>query len=270
MKPRRAAALVLVFVLALGTPVPARASIFGEENVILGNILAQEVKDSLQLAEAVVTIRQTLGVMRDAAAFARNAVQTVQNIALIVKDPVGWLKANAIQFAHAWPELQDLQTDVVAIKEMMRSMGDPMHYDPWAFAHMLQDLRETQKGAYELVVRAVDQWGISSVHDEMLAQLREDQQRAAKVISEIAEASLIGQMTPQAAASYSAKSAAITAKATVELAAIQQEILRIMKLRLIGEVEDINRARVLYHDGAKKNLEMIPDDWNLPTTLEVR
>ncbi|MFC1609855.1 hypothetical protein ACFL6C_02765 [Myxococcota bacterium] len=244
MKRQKSAALVLVAATVTGLGRPVHASMFGEENVILGKLLATELREALEIAEAVVTIKEALAVAKETAAFARDAVQVVQNIALIIDDPIGYLRANALQFVKSFPEVNSIMRDVATIKATIRNFGEFRGYDPYAFARVLEDLRRQQDAAYELVIHAVDHWGINDPHDQMLEQLRENQQRAAEIVAEIAHDSLIGRLTPQAAAVYAAQAAGIDAQASVEVAAWMQELARIMKVRTMGEVATNNQARV--------------------------
>lgn len=243
----------------------AAASVFGEENVTLGAILAEQIRENAQFAQQLLTIKQVLTTARDGVNLARDAVQVVQNVRMIVDDPEGYLKANAMQFLRAFPEAEGLMRDTIAIRKEIGALkkGEYTRYDPYAFEQVFIDLHKLNNDMYSSIARVVDTWGISDSQDELMQSLRTSHRKSAELIATMTADQALNLLTPQRAAVYNAQAAAIDAQASVEAAAMYQEMLRIAKLRLMGDVESRNTGVVQLFD-AMQMPESI-DSWTLYT-----
>lgn len=259
--PRAAWALALCLVLLC--PGHARASAFGEENITLLAILAEQVKQTFDMAETLSYLQSTLELARQTTSFARSSVEAVASVGMILEDPDAFMAAQAESFVHSFPAVNAIMTDVLAIKESIRHIDDPVdHYDPYAFAKVLVDLRSTKDAAYDVVAHTIDYWGIGDPHDEMIENLRAEQAAASQVLNDIEVLTGLNALTPQAAQALGAKAAAIDANASVESAAIQNEMLRVAKLRLFHQMSGENQARVNYLDQSEHDFD-VPASWSL-------
>lgn len=262
MKLHKTFGVGCLVILATVLPVPARASMFGEENVILGGILAQAVKESAQFGAALATMKETLDLARKGARLTNDAVQIARNITLIAEDPEGYLRANSLQFVHAFEGTAGLAQDIAAIRESAR--GQSRRYNPYAFASALESAKQTSGAAFHLAIRFVDQWGINDVHDKILEDLVEQEQSATKILSDVAKRSLIGEMTPQAASIYASQSAAITATANTRSAIFLEQLIRIEKMRFM---EDVNAAAHMAAETKRSGADELLNSthsWRLP------
>lgn len=259
LQTRRLRVAFCLAFLCTFTPRQAQASMFGEENVILGSILAEQVKETLQITQAVITIKEGLGVMRDTANFARDAVQVVQNVKLIMDDPVGYMKANAMVFMKSFPEVEGVVREASALKKRFLNLGSG-RYDPYAYFAVLQDIKETSSDAYSTTVHAVDQWRLSEQHDDMIERLREAKGFSSNLVQNVYDVTGI---SPQMAQVYNAQSSALIADATIDLAAMYQDMILDMKLRFQAERESQARGTVQFLDGYR--LPQTFEPWTLET-----
>ena len=239
MLQRSVVVIGLSCLVVLLTPAPARASAFGEENVTLGAMLAEMVKQSAQMAEAVSTAEKALTAARDTARFASDAVQVVQNVELIVHDPVGYLTANARQFVKSFPEARALLSDGIEIRNRIADLRHMSgHYDPYALDRTLVDLRGVNNNAYALISRAVDQWGVFEANADTMASLKALHDQTNQLVGRA-----LTTMNPQMAAVTTAQSSALAAEAAVQQAAMINELLAIQKQHYMDQVSGANDAK---------------------------
>jgi hypothetical protein len=243
------ATLALTVLGLLLVPSPARASAFGEENVTLGAMLAEQIKQSAQMAEALTTAEKALTAARDTVRFASDAVQVVQNAQLIVRDPIGYLTANARQFAKSFPESRALLADGIEIRNRVSDLRHMSgHYDPYALDRTLVDLRGVNDNAYALISRAVDQWGIYEANADTMQTLRDLHGQTNQLVARALTA-----MNPQLAAVSTAQSSALAAEAAVQQAAMMNELLNIQKQHYMDALSASNDAK-----------RQVLDSWRAP------
>lgn len=260
---KQVARVSVVLCLLLLRPSVGRASIFGEENVILGSILAEKVRNTAQFGAMLENIRTSIRFARDGARLVRDAVVVANNVALIAKDPVGYMKANAQQFINSFPEGEGFTNELRAVRGTLRNAGRPKDYNPYAFAHLLESAQRTGASAYAVAVRAVETWGVTEEHDELLKELNEKRATASALAEDIKKKSKMGQMTPQAAAIYTATTSAIEAEAGVASAMMLGEILRIEKIRFMNDVQSANAQRAM-ETTKRKSIMSETESWALP------
>lgn len=99
--------LAIALSVALATwPTTAKASIFGEENAALGQLVTQGVAQIAQVADAIATAKEQLELARDVYAGVNDFLQF---------DPQAFLNGQKQQWMYSIPlaaEVQDLVTDV--------------------------------------------------------------------------------------------------------------------------------------------------------------
>lgn len=262
---RRYARMIALCLFAL-VPLTARASIFGEENAILGQMLAQDFRQSAQLAAAVQQISQGVQLARATVAFANDAVQVVENVEQIVKDPIGFLKSNAISFAKSFPGVAGLMQDSQTLERRIRYFGQGINntYNPYAFLRVLDDVKAMQ-GGYHPLQKLVDKWNVSEPHYQAIEDLRAHRERTAGLISSVSNDVAFHKLNPQRAAVYNAQASVITADTNVEMAALQHDLAAERQMRLVTELEANAKIRAEKLTSDTQGRANIPSTWDLPT-----
>ncbi len=252
--------------IVVAIPSGASASIFGEENAILGQMLAQEFRQSAQLAAAVQQISQGVQLARAAVSFANDAVQVVENIEQIIKDPVGFLKSNALSFAKSFPGVTGLIADTKMLERRVRYFGQGIEgtYNPYAFLRVLDDVKAMQ-GGYHPVQKLVDKWHISDPHYEAIEDLRAQRERTAGLLSDLSRDVALHRLNPQRAAVYDAQASVIAADAAVEIATIERNMLLKEQLEFMNNLEMTQKIRAEQMGSDTKGKANIPTNWELPT-----
>ncbi|MEL6196027.1 MAG: hypothetical protein AAFQ77_03125 [Myxococcota bacterium] len=241
-KNARKLCLPLVVFSLMFTPTDADASIFGEENVVLGNILATNLQSLNSINNSIEVMSDSLDTAREAASYANDAVKVVENISMIISDPVGYTKANAKLFASSFPEIEALKYDTQRLKQNLQNIDFDGEYDPYMTRLVLEEVQEMDN-PFHAMVELLDEWDVSDPHNQIMQHARENQDRAVSVQAQINTELQNGDLTPQEAAVYNAQAAAITAEATTQTTLILNDLVKLEKARFANEFETSLRSR---------------------------
>jgi hypothetical protein len=218
MKRVRSCMIAALLVLLART---ARASALGEENLTLGSILAENIKQTADISATLKNIRSLTEEASDIANFANAAVKSVNNVRLLISDPVEFSRYTLRSWAAAYPEIRDIYAHTIDIRMAVEELKDPAfyeNYDPYAYVRAFDALQNIEIGAYEIAIRAADRWNIVGSHDPALKVIEAQHKMAFETFEEVADALNRDGLSPQQATALAAKSSAISGLAAVEAA----------------------------------------------------
>jgi len=266
MKPRASLVCILVLLLCRA----AAASMFGEENVTLGSILAENVKQTYDISETLRYVHSLTEEASDIANFANSAVKAVNNVRFLLQNPTEFSKYVLRSWATAYPEVRDIYAHTIDIRMAMGELRNPefyAHYDPYAYVRAFDSLQNIERGAYEIAIRSADKWGILRAHDPALKAIEEQHRMALDTFSEVAHAINTTGLSPQAAQVLAAKSSTITSLASVEAAETLQRMIGHQQVTFALQQDsadsDLAKMRMM-----EREATMIQLDWRLRPTAE--
>jgi hypothetical protein len=240
---------VVLAVLCANTP--AKASVFGEENVTLGAILTEIMMQSKDIAETAYYLKEGFGVAQDTMQLLADATGAVKNVALIVKNPAEFAQWAYRSWLAAFPPLREIRRHVESIQGSVRQLKsvDWEHWTPGAFAAVVNDLRDMEGRAYRITLHSEDMFGVVASKEEMHGAITRDHERAVKTLNELSGWISGKRLGHKEAAVSSAKSDAVaavnaarSAAALHELATQQEHEFMVNYYRHLKSEDDFTRS----------------------------
>lgn len=201
-------------------PRVALADVFGTEHVPLSALVANSIRQNMQLGVALGYLRETTQLARDSSMLAQESVMVGRNVAAIIQDPAGFLTYAARGWSAAFPELQDVLADSIQVRQSLEAALNPDSmplYDPYAYVRAFDTLNALTNSGFSAWIHAVDTFGLSDVRDKQIQALREQHEMAVQNLAYVAHAvNSTGLSNAQAAASTTL---ATSVSATAQVAA---------------------------------------------------
>lgn len=231
----------LAFAALAFIPSSADASSLGipdSDTALLSSLLFSQIKEAVDMAAMLATVQQSLETARYTSELVRSTVDVVGEFRYIAENPDTIFDAAAQGFFHAFPELEAIATDAVAIKNQLSGRHAPEGYNPYALQHLIHNLKSSHQSAYQTLI-AMDEAAYGLTDEHLFSMDRLEDLRAS---SEAIRRETMLPLTPQAAAVLSAKASAQTAAASVEAASYQAELLRMAKQEYVRSLDASARA----------------------------
>jgi hypothetical protein len=243
----------------------ASASLFGEENVTLGSILAENVKQTADIAQTLRYVRSLTEEASDIAHFASDSVKVVSNIRLMFTNPVEFSRYVLRSWATAYPEVRDIYAHTVDIRMALSELNDPEFYrtyDPHAYVRAFDALQNVERGAYEIALRSADKWHIVESHDPALDAIETMHKQAIDAFQEMADSLNGSGMSPQRAQVHTAKTSTISMLASVEAARALEKMVTHQQVAFTMQQDsadaDLKKLRVMEREAL-----MVKLNWSL-------
>ncbi len=200
----------------------AAASMLGEENGPLAAILAENIKQTFNIAETLRYVRSLTEEASDIARFTNASVKSVNNARLLLTNPVEFSQYVLTGWMRQYPEIHEIYANTIDMRLSIEELNDPefyRHYDPYAYVRAFDALQNVERGAYEIAIRSTDKWHTLEGQDAVLKALAGQHREALEDFRQVAAAINSIGLSPQQAAVHAAKTSAISALADVEAAA---------------------------------------------------
>jgi len=224
----------------------------------------QSVRQNAQLAKIIADTQTLTQYALETSRAANAAVNAVNNVRYIIRNPVDFLSTQMQEFDDVFPEASNTYRDLMVLKESVNSFGSERdNYDPYALQEALFYARKTGKNLYELKSRAMDRDNISSPHDALTRQLREQKRQVDELFNTLELASGLGGVTPQEAVLFQARAAAQQARATVMIASHQNEMARLAKIQFNNSVEEKVQSQNIMKQELHNMKALVPKDLSL-------
>jgi hypothetical protein len=242
------------------------ASMFGEENIQLGALVAQGIAQAEKVQSTLDYVRQTTEFVRDTAAFAREAVQVERSVEMLLTDPALLFAHSEAAWRQAFPELEDIlghsREIKLSIEAARRSFRAPL-YDPYAYVRVLDSLHDKKHGSFEALAHAIDDWGLNDPHDAAIRILKDHYKIAEENLSRLATAVNISGISPTQAAIYTAQATSAAAAAQVQAAATLDHISRNLELMITDQVAQVSKDAAQFSVQAAGAVQTQLKSWRL-------
>ncbi|MFZ9889698.1 MAG: hypothetical protein ACO3JL_19560 [Myxococcota bacterium] len=243
--------------LGLSLGLPAHGSSMGipdSDSATLAAILFSQLKEAVDMGALLATTAQALETARQTSDMLRTTVEVYDEFTYLSANPEDIFDEVAQGFFTAFPELEAIATDAVALRNSLSGRHAPSGYNPYALQQLLMQAKETGQSTFQTLI-AIDEtaYGLTDEHLFSMATLSDIRETSAAIRRET-----MLPMTPQAAASLSAKANAQTAVAAAEAAAYQAEMLRIAKQQYVRGIDASARAAASVTEQAQ-GLQMVTD-----------
>lgn len=203
-------------------PRMALADVFGIDNVPLSALVANSVKQNLQLGVALEYLRETTQLARDSSMLAQESVMVGRNVAAIIQDPGGFLTYAARGWSAAFPELRDVLADSIQVQQSIEAALNPASmplYDPYAYVRAFDTLNALTNDGFSAWIHAVDTFGLSDIRDKQIEALRGQHEMAVQNLSHVAHAINSAGLSQAQAVASTTLATSVSATAQVAAAA---------------------------------------------------
>jgi hypothetical protein len=235
------------------------------EDLSIATVIKQNIEQAVRAKKTLQMVRDLSAEMSDVAFFARDAVQTANNVRLIIEDPAKFARYTLEGWADTYPEVHQILAHTIDARMALSDLSDPEFYrvyDPYAYVRTFDSLQNVSHGAYDIAARAVDLWGVHDSHDKTMTQIHKEHEAATDAFRDFATALNFLGISPTRAQVHTARHTAISMMASVQAAAALERIGARSEVQFMEEHAASENARVrrqqMQADFARVRL-----DWNL-------
>ncbi|MFH1810564.1 MAG: hypothetical protein ABIJ09_17615 [Pseudomonadota bacterium] len=261
---KRFLTLSLVTLALAAVPADAHATPVVED-ATLGALLAETIRQGLEVTATLAYIQQGVDYARQQAELVAAGLEAAESVAAAFDDPENFFQTEAENFQRAFPELDRIRSSAEGIRSTFTRDEDGRgRYNPYAFATVLRELKESRAGAFDMAIHTVDLWAVNEPFDRLRESLTETKNSTARMVRDTVLEIATG-MRPERAAIISAQAGTITADNTTSMSLTLQELLRIQQVRLLNEVNSKVQIDVDYSNQMKATPEesLAPASWGL-------
>ena len=241
----RAFKWVVAVGLCLVAALPAQASMWGEENLTLGAILTENIKQVFSLEETIARLREMTALARDSAAFARESMQVSKNLHAIATHPADFAEHATRGWNAAFPELGDIVANVEQARLSADAVAHPGSldaYDPYVYVRFIDRVRFLQGSSFEVLAHGADPWDINGRYDAMLQTLEDQHTVAQDLLANAVDLVNGSGLSPVQASVSTAQTSAVSATAQVQAAATLQRIARTQEWQVMQHMYSHQKA----------------------------
>lgn len=238
---RRLSAAAGVLIMCASMPAHAANALGipdGDTAVMLG-LLAQAVKDSLQLGAILTTTQNALETAQFTMGAARAAVEVVGEFTYLANNPDEIFDASASAFASTFPEVKAIADDAEGLRSSFsRGMLTPGEVNPFALQEFFANVAGATGSGYQTLA-GIDEsvYGLTKEHLVTVELMKN-----VGVVSEAIRKESMLALTPQGAAAITAKATAQSAVSAAVAATSLAELVRMQRLTYMKSLDSSSKA----------------------------